>query len=77
LTVKSKPKRDPRKHIVSLVYLVEVNPEDSPTAGDDAASATFYNLKDILEEKEIAFDHAEILKELIQKKEHLKNIYNI
>jgi 8-oxo-dGTP diphosphatase len=69
LTVKSNPKRDPRKHIVSIVYLVEVSEDAVPIGGDDAKSAHFYNLKDILEKPDqLAFDHSEILKDLVKKK---------
>jgi 8-oxo-dGTP diphosphatase len=74
LTVKSDPKRDPRKHIISLVYLVTVDPDAQPKGGDDATDASFYDLKEILKNKErIAFDHYEILLELVDKK--LKNSY--
>jgi 8-oxo-dGTP diphosphatase len=70
LTVKSKPDRDPRTHIVSIVYLVKVSEDAVPKAGDDAAAAEFYNLEDILEldKEKFAFDHYEILKELTEKK---------
>lgn len=56
------PKRDPRKHMISIVYEVEV-PEDAEfVAGDDAVEARFYDLKDLLTDKErFAFDHFEIL----------------
>ena len=52
MTVKSDPKRDPRKHIVSLVYLVEVDENAVPKGGDDAKEATFYDLREILKKKE-------------------------
>lgn len=72
MTVKSDPKRDPRKHIVSIVYIVEVSEEAVPKGGDDASDAVFYDLKEILNSKDkLAFDHHEILQELIAKK--LKN----
>lgn len=72
--MKSNPKRDPRKHIVSIVYVVEVSEDAIPKAGDDASAASFYDLKDILALKDkLAFDHHEILEELIEKK--LKNVY--
>lgn len=74
MTVKSDPKRDPRKHIVSLVYLVQVDPDAQPKGGDDATDASFYDLKEILKKKDgLAFDHYEILQELVEKK--LKNSY--
>ena len=74
MTVKSDPKRDPRKHIVSLVYLVQVDPDAQPKGGDDATDASFYDLKEILKKNDgLAFDHYEILQELVEKK--LKNSY--
>ena len=75
MTVKSDPNRDPRKHIVSIIYLVQVASDASPKAGDDAKDAKFYELRQILDSKdEIAFDHHEILRELIEKK--FKNLYH-
>jgi hypothetical protein len=49
--------------------LVEVD-EDAPTAGDDAHTAKFYDLKNVLESKKesMAFDHYGILDELVKKK---------
>ena len=56
------PKRDPRKHIVSFVYEVKVDESAKPKAGDDAATAKFYDLKEMLSQKDkFAFDHYEIL----------------
>lgn len=53
---------------------MEVSTEAEPKAGDDAKVAHFYNLKDIMADKtKLAFDHHDILKEMIDKK--LKNIY--
>ncbi len=53
---------------------MQVDEESVPKAGDDAADAEFYDLKEILASKDkIAFDHHEILLELVEKK--LKNIY--
>ncbi len=65
LTVKSDPERDPRGHVVSFVYLVKIPETAMPKAGDDAASAEFYPLSEILaKETKLAFDHREILEEL-------------
>lgn len=66
--MKSTPGRDPRGNTVSFVYLVKVNENSTPIAGDDAATAKFYDLKEILNNKEkFAFDHYEILSELVLK----------
>jgi len=60
IDVKGDPNRDPRKHIVSIVY--EVNAEGEPVGGDDAADARFWPISDVLNGSlEIAGDHVEIL----------------
>ena len=42
--VKGDPQRDPRKHMVSIIYEVDV-PDGTPfKAGDDAAAAQFYKI---------------------------------
>lgn len=55
--------RDPRKHIVSVVYEIEVNSEQQPIAGDDAADAKFWPIDSILDGKlQMAGDHQQIIK---------------
>lgn len=46
--VKGDPKRDPRKHVVSIIYRVHVSPDAQPKAGDDAATARFYKVNEII-----------------------------
>ena len=48
LMVMGDPKRDPRKHIVSVVYAVSVSDDQHPVAGDDAQDARFWPLKYVL-----------------------------
>ncbi len=58
--VYSDPKRDPRHHTVSVVFLVRANPGQSAIAGDDAAEAAFVqNWRDV----RLAFDHARIVQD--------------
>ncbi len=45
--VKGRPERDPRKHVISIFYLVDVDDESVPEAGDDASEADWMN-RDIL-----------------------------
>jgi 8-oxo-dGTP diphosphatase len=52
----SDPRRDPRKHTISTVFVGRA--EGTPVAGDDAAEAALF-LPDEL--PELAFDHREIL----------------
>ena len=68
LTVRGKPGRDPRYHMISIVYIVEVDPTAEPTAQDDAASAAWYDLGEVLKTPDrFAFDHHSILLELCDK----------
>jgi 8-oxo-dGTP diphosphatase len=47
ITVAGAPDRDPRKHVVSIVYHVKVNPDHEVKAGDDAASAVWYPITEV------------------------------
>jgi 8-oxo-dGTP diphosphatase len=55
--VRGDPARDPRKHVVTIVYIV--HSEQQPTAGDDAATAVWYGLEECLgfADERWAFDH--------------------
>ena len=60
LMVMGDPARDPRKHIVSIVYEVEATGE--PVGGDDAQDARFWPISEILEgHLVLAGDHGEIV----------------
>jgi len=71
VTVAGKGDRDPRKHIISIVYHVEVSAEDSVKAGDDAATAKWYDLSEVWKNEggkhDMAFDHRDILKTFLEK----------
>ena len=77
LTVRGDPNRDPRRHVVSIVYIVNVAEDAKPKGGDDAKDAKFYNLKDIVETKknDMSFDHYSIFEELVRKK--FKDLYKL
>ena len=60
MCIRDSPQRDPRKHIVSIVY--EVDAEGEPKGGDDAQDARFWPISDILEGRLVlAGDHGEIV----------------
>jgi ADP-ribose pyrophosphatase YjhB (NUDIX family) len=61
LGVYSDPKRDPRKHIMTVVF-VGITIGGSGKAGDDAASIEWVELEGI-ESQQIAFDHSAILRD--------------
>ena len=61
LGVYSDPRRDPRKHILSVVFVcIIVGGREK--AGDDAAGIEWVNLSEI-EKQELAFDHGQILRD--------------
>lgn len=59
----SDPKRDPRFHTASAVYLCEA--KGKPKAADDAKNVFVYKLDEIPFEK-LVFDHAQIVKEFLK-----------
>lgn len=62
LMVMGEPNRDPRKHIVSIVYEISVSDEQLPVGGDDAADAKFWPIETVFSgELELAGDHLQIL----------------
>ena len=61
--VKGSPDRDPRKHIVSIFYMISVEGESEPEAGDDASEAEWVRVDSIASE-DIAGDHFEIIERL-------------
>ena len=63
LAIHGDPHRDPRKHIIALFYLVDVDPEAVPRGGDDAAEAAWVPLAE-LTSKEMSGDHIRIVEML-------------
>jgi len=59
----SNPKRDPRFHTATCVYIC--NAYDFPAAGSDAKTAKLYKLDEIPFEK-LLFDHKQILKNFLE-----------
>ena len=62
--VYSDPARDARVHTVTVVFLGEA--EGQPVGGDDAAEASFFDVGALPEN--IAFDHAAILKDFLDRR---------
>ena len=62
LGVYSDPKRDPRLHTASCVFVCSAS--DLPKAGDDAKKAFVVKLEDI-PWNELVFDHADILRDFL------------
>ncbi len=61
LGVYSDPKRDPRGHTISIVYLLSIA-RGNPRAGSDAEGIDFFDLNDL---PRLAFDHEKIIKDTI------------
>ena len=61
LGVYSDPTRDPRKHIMTTVF-IGIIISGEIRAGDDAASTEWIKLSDI-EQQQVAFDHSQILRD--------------
>lgn len=69
----STPGRDPRMRIISTAYLALLPEVGNPLAGDDAAEAHFFPVKDILNPQDeedaiqLAFDHEVILRDGLER----------
>jgi len=61
----SDPKRDPRQHNISTVFVAWA--DDIPQAGDDARSLKIFPPADL--PRDLAFDHGQILKDYLQVRE--------
>jgi 8-oxo-dGTP diphosphatase len=57
--------RDPRHRTVSVVFVGKAEKNTEPKAGDDAKNARWFSLDDL---PALAFDHAEILKDIVNTK---------
>ncbi len=62
LGVYSNPKRDPRLHTASIVYVAKAH--GKPKAGDDAKKTTVIKPEDI-DLNKLAFDHAKIIEDYL------------
>ena len=65
LAIHGDPDRDPRKHIIALFYLVDVDPEAMPRGGDDAADAAWVPIAG-LTANQVAGSHIQIIEMLCE-----------
>ena len=63
LGVYSDPNRDPRAHVVSVVWVGDAHGE--PKAGSDAKKVKVYKLEEIPLDR-LVFDHAQIIKDFLR-----------
>jgi len=66
LGVYSDPKRDPRFHTASVVYVARA--QGQPKGGDDAKEAKLYTLEEIPLDQ-LVFDHVKIVKDYLLSRE--------
>jgi 8-oxo-dGTP diphosphatase len=59
----SDPKRDPRGHVITVVYLLNMK-GGVLKAEDDAADAKFFNINDL---PELAYDHNIIIEDVLRR----------
>lgn len=69
----SDPKRDPRFHTVSVVFVAEA--EGTPRAEDDAKNVAVFSEADI--PKNLAFDHARILSDYFRWKREGFRVFDL
>ena len=70
LGVYSEPKRDPRGHIMSTVFIGKISKSsDNAMAQDDAAAIEWVNLEEVYNTR-IGFDHKKIITDYIKWKQH-------
>lgn len=69
------PTRDERKHVISVIFEVEVDDLSTLKAGDDASTASFVSFKELINHPDkFAFDHYQILTDFLRSKENLKSL---
>lgn len=62
VAVRGEPDRDPRGHVVTIFYRMELEDSESePSAGDDAAHAEWVKLNEV-KLTEMGADHADIIR---------------
>jgi 8-oxo-dGTP diphosphatase len=61
--VYSDPNRDPRGHVISIVYVLDVVGGELK-AGDDASDLRFFDLKGL---PDLSFDHGKIIEDVLQR----------
>ncbi|GAB4009028.1 NUDIX hydrolase [Nocardioides ultimimeridianus] len=61
------PSRDPRGRVVSIAYLALLPDPGPVAAGSDAAAAYWHPVGDLMTDGDLAFDHAQILRDGVER----------
>jgi len=62
------PGRDPRLNVVTVAYLAVLRDVPTPVAGTDAAAAALIPVAEVLDgRRELAFDHARIVRDAVER----------
>ncbi|MEM5872593.1 MAG: NUDIX hydrolase [Candidatus Aenigmatarchaeota archaeon] len=75
LGVYSDPKRDPRGHYISTVFIAKII-SGKLKAGSDAKTPNFYDPKK-LKREDLAFDHFKIIKDYLKYKKYKKTYWSM
>jgi 8-oxo-dGTP diphosphatase len=59
------PDRDPRGRTISIAFLARLDDQPEPQGGSDAADARWLAVAELLDDGELAFDHAEIVRDAL------------
>jgi 8-oxo-dGTP diphosphatase len=68
LGVYSAPNRDPRGHVISIVFIGKII-NGEVKAGDDANSFEWVALEELIKSKRVAFDHIKIIEDYLKWKD--------
>ena len=70
LTIRGDPKRDPRRHVITIVYIVNIKIDLNQKEITHVERANFYNLEKVFKtfKYEMPFDHYRIIEEFVRKK---------
>jgi 8-oxo-dGTP diphosphatase len=59
------PDRDPRGRTISIAFLARLDDQPEAQGGSDAADARWRAVAELLDDGELAFDHAEIVRDAL------------
>ena len=69
-TLRGDPKRYPRRHVITIVYILNIKAKSKVSLNNNTKENSFYNLERVFNDfkNEMTFDHYSIIEELKEKK---------